>query len=705
MDTDGQQGNRNGQPGHTHINQHVHEISHVNEVNSGPSSLINCSSQENKEYCLSPVQLKDNDDDVCEEPCASRVWKAETLNNTTKDEVRHEEGEGEEEEEEDFEVVSEISFLKDASCTSSPSRNFKSSYAKSLADSYRRASLPVVVSGSKAQFYFKNEEFLSLNPNQKRISDLNHDKFISLNSSNGKTTAPRRSEPVSLPAILDIAHEPREKEFEGVTPINIYHQLLVDGELFIPYDRLRSVCEENGGSFSLQDWHNFGSIITSNGSKLIKLSDLKTKWNKESLDVLPPNGHKTKNGSDKDTQVESLLVEREQSEGRIGHLCEVLADRDATIQRLEEDLLRIRMECQRLIVDNRSLKSNFNNSGAQSGGGDSATEVSKLQQQVQLLTAQLNKAERSRHTYEAATRQLVDFLHTVNSTLNMTSNHSTSSSPTATSPSNNLYSVNSPAASLPTVAPTTVPPYRLAGSKTPSPDLIPSSSSHTFGPVRRNSDAVRKSGSVWALPTQSGNPRRVSRALSTYCVASTAAGTSRSNSVSSTSNDRGRALTSEFLATRAKELIANLKSLMRSDSVLKLNLEPKKPGSSVNRGSSTSKSMKNEESSAAALSDTNRNNKAVFYRDLTDDQNSGNGEAWHLEDDSPRDRDQSILLSGKSDASPEVNQNLISATTTTVVPRITVGTAREDVLHTQSALQMNSNPQPLSSVSASPDGT
>ncbi len=37
------------------------------------------------------------------------------------------------------------------------------------------------------------------------------------------------------------------------------------------------------------------------------------------------------------------MVERGQLEDRVEQLCRALADRDGTIQRLEEDLLRIRM--------------------------------------------------------------------------------------------------------------------------------------------------------------------------------------------------------------------------------------------------------------------------------------------------------------------------------------------------------------------------
>lgn len=42
-------------------------------------------------------------------------------------------------------------------------------------------------------------------------------------------------------------------------------------------------------------------------------------------------------------KVEGLRMERGQLEGRIEQLCDVLAERDNTVQRLEEDLLRIRM--------------------------------------------------------------------------------------------------------------------------------------------------------------------------------------------------------------------------------------------------------------------------------------------------------------------------------------------------------------------------
>lgn len=58
----------------------------------------------------------------------------------------------------------------------------------------------------------------------------------------------------------------------------------------------------------------------------------------------------------------------------------------------------------------------------------------------------------------------------------------------------------------------------------------------------------------------------MNRAVSTYCVASAASGPSHSNTGASLSHDRGRSLTSDFLASRARELIASLKSLMRSDS-------------------------------------------------------------------------------------------------------------------------------------------
>ncbi|KAG7173399.1 uncharacterized protein LOC121860613 [Homarus americanus] len=702
MDTDGQQKGINDQVGHTLTDQPLPQFTSADQDATDSPSFTKQSFAENNEFRLSPIHFEDKEGEINGEPRINKAWKVEQLKDRAKngdDTQKAPAPEDEVEEEGDFEAASEISFLKDTALTSSPSRSFKSSYAKSLADSYRRASLPVFISAPKGQFYFKNEEFLSLNSSQVKRSTLNQDKFLSLNSSANKTVPPPTPESASLPTTLDIVPEAQDQQAGlgksdlNVVPADIYQQLLVNGDIFVPYERLHSLCE--GGSFSLQDWHK--SVSTNDGRKLINLSELRGKWNKKQ-DVLSLNGHGTQLGPDKDAPVESSFMEHEQLKGRIEQLCEVLADRDTTIQRLEEDLLRIRMECQRLIVDNRSLKSNISHSGAQSAGSDSAPEVSKLQQQVQLLTAQLNKAERSRHTYEAATRQLVDFLHTVNSTLNMTSNHSTTTSP-ATSPTTSFNSITSPALSLHTITPTSPdddvdgdPPYRLAHPKFPSPDLLPSSTSHTFGPIRRNSDAVRKSGSVWALPTQSGNPRRVSRALSTHCVASAATGTSHNNSVASASHERGRTLTSDFLASRARELIASLKSLMRSDSVLKLNLEPKKSVSSVNNGSSTTRSTKSEGNCAVLPPDTNQF-KAVARQAVAEHQNSGHGDARHHYE---RDKDQHVMVPSESDASPEVNQNFRSTDTTTVVPRIDDSAIREDTLQTQTSMQMNGNPQPLS---------
>lgn len=184
--------------------------------------------------------------------------------------------EEEEEEREKFEAATDISFLKDKSLTASPTRNFKSSYAKSLADSYRRASLPVVVGSPKGQFYFKNDEFLSLNTRPARLSGFGQDKYVSLNTSSTRSPSLPGFEPLSLPTILDVVPEPQElpqevRESKSTTR-NLYSQLLNEEEVFVPYERLQKVCEEGGSNFSLQDWHSLGSLITSDGRKLVKLS-------------------------------------------------------------------------------------------------------------------------------------------------------------------------------------------------------------------------------------------------------------------------------------------------------------------------------------------------------------------------------------------------------------------------------------------------
>lgn len=62
---------------------------------------------------------------------------------------------------------------------------------------------------------------------------------------------------------------------------------------------------------------------------------------------------------------------------------------------------------------------------------------------------------------------------------------------------------------------------------------------------------------------------RVSRAASTHCVASAVSSYQSeptAAAVASPGSERTRPLTTDFLASRARELLASLKSLMRSDS-------------------------------------------------------------------------------------------------------------------------------------------
>ncbi|XP_063595897.1 serine-rich adhesin for platelets-like isoform X1 [Penaeus indicus] len=657
---------------------------------------------ESKVFRLSPIEFdSDSGADGEDFPSSSRNG------------LDHIKGINEEEEEEEqrekFEAATDISFLKDKSLTASPTRNFKSSYAKSLADSYRRASLPVVVGSPKGQFYFKNDEFLSLNARPARLSGFGQDKYVSLNSSSTRSPSLPGFEPLSLPTILDVVPEPQELPQEvresKTTTRNLYSQLLNEEEVFVPYERLQKFCEEGGGNFSLQDWHSLGSLITSDGRKLVKLSDFQERVKKHKTCKLIENGYPVANGGEKDAQVEGLRMERGQLEGRIEQLCDVLAERDNTVQRLEEDLLRIRMECQRLIVENRALRSNLGQPGS-SVNGESLSQVGKLEQQVQLLTAQLSRAERSRHTYEAATRQLVDFLHTVNSTL------STSTSP---SPSTSLVSV--PASSPVTHSIQTEdegesdPPYRLAQPQSTMPETRARSVSHTFGPIRRNSDMIRRAGSVCALPTQSGTSNRVSRAASTYCVATEVQRSSHGEATASGSQDKGgspgKSHTSEFLATRAKELITSLKSLMRSENryatgvptngkedgccrgILKLNLEPKKSGSGMASGSNTSRSTKSDgHSSLTTSEDHNRTTiwhipPEVYFGDKPRDDNQNIAGGSCSTDDDSSTAGQSIVDGKGMDAALNNNNNKAPSS------------ARDGRLQVQ-PVEVNGSSQPLS---------
>lgn len=676
------------------VDEHQDESSEqYDEMSSEESTHKACSAERNQQsspfseskvFRLSPIEFdSDSGADGEDFPSSGRNGLDHLKG------INKEEEEEEEEKREKFEAATDISFLKDKSLTASPTRNFKSSYAKSLADSYRRASLPVVVGSPKGQFYFKNDEFLSLNARPARLSGFGQDKYVSLNTSSTRSPSLPGFEPLSLPTILDVVPEPQELQQEAreskSTTRNLYSQLLNEEEVFVPYERLQKFCEEGGSNFSLQDWHSLGSLITSDGRKLVKLSDFQERVKKHKPSKLIENGYPNVNGGEKDAQVEGLRLERGQLEGRIEQLCDVLAERDNTVQRLEEDLLRIRMECQRLIVENRALRSNLGQPGS-SVNGESLSQVGKLEQQVQLLTAQLSRAERSRHTYEAATRQLVDFLHTVNSTL------STSTSP---SPSTSLVSV--PASSPVTHAiqnedeGESDPPYRLAQPQSTMPETRARSVSHTFGPIRRNSDMIRRAGSVCALPTQSGTSNRVSRAASTYCVATEVQRSSHSEAAASGSQDKGgspgKSHTSEFLATRAKELITSLKSLMRSESILKLNLEPKKSG--MASGSNTSRSTKSDSHNSLTTSeDHNRTTiwhipPEVYFGDKPRDDNQNIAGGSCSTDDDNSTAGQSIVDGKGMDAALNNNNNKAPSST------------RDGRLQLQ-PVEVNGSSQPLS---------
>lgn len=240
----------------------------VHKASSEERNQESSSFSESKVFRLSPIEFdSDSGADGEDFPTSNRNG-LERTKGINEDE--------EEEEKEKFEPATDISFLKDKSLTASPTRNFKSSYAKSLADSYRRASLPVVVGSPKGQFYFKNDEFLSLNARPARLSGFSQDKYVSLNASATRTPSLPSFEPLSLPTILDVVPEPQELHQEvresKPTPRNLYNQLLNEEEVFVPYERLQKFCEEGGSNFSLQDWHNLGSLITSDGRKLVKLS-------------------------------------------------------------------------------------------------------------------------------------------------------------------------------------------------------------------------------------------------------------------------------------------------------------------------------------------------------------------------------------------------------------------------------------------------
>lgn len=276
MDRDEQQDDENDQVGRTR----THQVDHTDQDEDStarPSHSSHPKREPQRNGSTSQFEdVRENADSVTR---VNRTWKDELLKERVtngKDSSRV--GEEEQDLEDEFEVGSEISFLKDISGTASPSRNFKSSYAQSLADSYRRACLPVVVSSPKAQYYFKNDEFLCLNSNNVKHSGVGHSKFLSLDSGTSKTSSQPSPEALSLPTILDVVPEPQDKQGHGgktdfdSPSVSQYNQLLVDGNVYVSYEQVCKLCEKSGDEFSLQDWHSLPSVTASDGRKLVRLS-------------------------------------------------------------------------------------------------------------------------------------------------------------------------------------------------------------------------------------------------------------------------------------------------------------------------------------------------------------------------------------------------------------------------------------------------
>ncbi|RXG69971.1 hypothetical protein Avbf_01914 [Armadillidium vulgare] len=118
-------------------------------------------------------------------------------------------------------------------------------------------------------------------------------------------------------------------------------------------------------------------------------------------------------------------------ESKISSLTDNILLKDKELDKLRQELVFMKLECNRVKAENRSLKASLNNEISSrslmlNNDGHPHSPVSSIssdsdtwtfQQQIMALNSQLEKAELSRHAYEAATKQLVHFLHTINSTL------------------------------------------------------------------------------------------------------------------------------------------------------------------------------------------------------------------------------------------------------------------------------------------------
>lgn len=209
----------------------------------------------------------------------------------------------------------------------------------------------------------------------------------------------------------------------------------LDQEAKIPFRKLKQTCDDLGFTFSEQEWSELRRLLfidpnqRSGDDLMVRNGDffaavhliMSNKHSRLRRDETLKYSMKSDSGGEmescrsSDSELERELHEKERE---IQQLQRELSSSYRSLAERDTELFRVRLECQRLTEDNRSLReqtSRFKLYGPQT------KRQLEMEQEIDQLRWKLVAMEDSRRTYESATERLVMFLEQVTTMLQATS--------------------------------------------------------------------------------------------------------------------------------------------------------------------------------------------------------------------------------------------------------------------------------------------
>jgi len=225
----------------------------------------------------------------------------------------------------------------------------------------------------------------------------------------------------------------------------------LDSEALLPFAKLKQTCDDLGFTYSDKEWLQIRKMLqnscqttknSSNGNGgepkegdiVVRSEDffsaihtiMSNKQNRQRMSGSGaevkhhPNSMKSDSGGEmescrsSDSELERELHEKERE---IQERDRELTNCYRTIAERDTELIKVRLECQRLLEDNRNLRDQLNDLKAYTN----PKKQMEMEKEIDSLKWHLSVMENSRKSYESATQQLVSFLEHVTTMLQATS--------------------------------------------------------------------------------------------------------------------------------------------------------------------------------------------------------------------------------------------------------------------------------------------